>query len=253
MVPAGLPFLVCQEGARSRRVHSQTTLRPVLFFASEHPLADFIGNRARREQVERGRLNFVRDPCASEWRIRVTSGGQRYSASRFSWGYSDRPRPDHAPGGPLGCEFESLPRSIPLRFSLVSGGRSSTSPTTSSARAPVESRCVRAATVGHGDVPVHRHRGLDATLGIDAGGHDRGDAGSRHHRLLGDRASRWIRIRHRGRRLLRRVFVRCGRRDGGSRVAAGTRRPTASSRSLSGWGCTRARLSSATITTTAQT
>ena len=57
---------------------------------------------------------------------------------------------------------------------------------------------VRAATVGHGDVPVHRHRGLDGTLGIDAGGHGRGGAGPRRHRPLGDRAPRRPRVRHGG-------------------------------------------------------
>ena len=75
--------------------------------------------------------------------------------------------------------------------------------------------------VGHGDVPVHRHRGLDATLGIDAGGHDCGGAGPRRHRPLGGRAPRWPRVRHGGRRLPGSVLVRRGRGHGRGRIAAG--------------------------------
>ena len=76
-------------------------------------------------------------------------------------------------------------------------------------------------------------------------------AGPRRHRARRDRAPRRLRVRHRRRRLLRRVLDGRRRGRGGRRVAARSCAPTTPSRSRCGWRCTPARRSSATATTSA--
>ena len=56
---------------------------------------------------------------------------------------------------------------------------------------------VAAPAAGHGDVPVHRHRGFDPTMGGRADGHGGRTAGARRHRPRRHREPRRLRVRDR--------------------------------------------------------